>query len=50
MPKLLHYILNEIIAKITDELSISMTERNILEGRLTKLVNEQQILKNNLDD
>ena len=42
--------LNKIIAKITDELSISMTERNILEGRLTKLVNEQQILKNNLDE
>ena len=42
--------LNQIIAKITDELSISMTERNILEGRLTKLVNEQIILKNNMDE
>ncbi len=42
--------LNKIIAKITDELSISMTERNILEGRLTKLVNEQQILEKNMDE
>lgn len=42
--------LNKIIAKITEELSISMTERNMLEGKLTKLVSEQQILKNNMDE
>ncbi len=42
--------LNQIIAKITDELSISMTDRNMLEGKLNKLVNEQLILKNNMDE
>ena len=42
--------LNKIIAKITEELSLSMTERNMLEGKLTKLVSEQQILKNNMDE
>ena len=42
--------LNEIIARITEELSLSLAEKEELRGRLTSLNEEQENLKNKLQE